>query len=158
MARLAAHSSFAIHCNVNRRQFQAKETSHDYYHEKQKTHHFWFGSGAVGFSLALYGSGRVSFHRRALLRVMATQAAPLDLTSGLGPKSPARAGDVILLMGGTYEGGLNTMKQRVPFTFAVSGRAGSARAGATGRRCRGSYKRVCRDCRRVCGVSRSGDR
>jgi hypothetical protein len=44
------------------------------------------------------------------------KARPLDLATALGAKSPARPGDTVWLLGGTYHGG---------FTAKVAGKEGS---------------------------------
>jgi len=55
-----------------------------------------------------------------------SQEKPLDLTTALSARSPARPGDTIYLMAGTYEGPLKERDgktERLPFEFAVSGSA-----------------------------------
>lgn len=49
-----------------------------------------------------------------------SQSKPLDVFTALGTNSPAKPGDTILLLGGTYEGKMDGIK-RVPFAWAVSG-------------------------------------
>jgi len=49
-----------------------------------------------------------------------SKANPLDLATAVSAKSPAVAGDAILLLTGTYDGPMKDI-ERVPFDFAVSG-------------------------------------
>jgi len=53
-----------------------------------------------------------------------TRNKPLDIFTALSERSPARPGDTIILMGGTYEGKM-AGSSRVPFELGVSGTAGS---------------------------------